>query len=402
MTRIALIAGTYLPERCSVADYTMHLSNNLRKYGVESSVLTSYYAAEAAYDPHAVGIVHGWRLFDLFTLVRAVLASKAEVVHIQYTAKIYNYEPAILLLPMLLRTAGWRSPIITTVHSQWQHKQRKNFPWSGGEDGFLLTHSNAVIATKPETEKVIHNRLPHKKNSVFYIPIAANVEVVSIDRTIARQLLRENCHWSNDSIVIVYFGFLHPGKGLETLLPAFRQVSLTQPQARLLILGGVESLDLTGEDAKKYLLQLQTLVNELDLVQSVHFTDYLNAQSVSHYLTGADIGVLPSDRPVTLNSTLLTLLAHGLPIVATESQTLPPGHPIRLIPPSDIAALASQLLQLLNHPDGRSKLGKAGIEFGQNFTWHNIIRDHLDIYSYLASKPRLLTEVGTRESEKWR
>lgn len=389
MTRIALIAGTYLPERCSVADYTMHLCNNLREYGVESSVLTSYYAAEAAYDPNAVGIVHGWRLADLSTLVRAVLASKAEVLHIQYTAKIYGFERAILLLPMLLRMAGWRSPIITTVHEcEWQQKQRKNFPWWGGEDGFLLTHSNAVIATKPETEKVIHNRLPHKKNSVFHVPIAANVEVASIDHTMARQLLRENCNWSDDSVVIVCFGFLHPGKGLETLLPAFKQVFLTQPQARLLILGGFESLDLSGEDAKRYLVQLQALVDELDLLQLVHFTDYVNAQSASHYLTGADIGVLPCDRPLTLNSSsLITLLAHGLPVVATQSQTLPIRHPVKLIPPSDIAALASQLLQLLNNPDGRSELGKAGIVFGQNFTWHNIIREHLDIYTYLTSKP---------------
>lgn len=404
MTRIALIAGTYLPERCSVADYTMHLCANLREYGVESSVLTSYYAAEAAYDPNAIGIVHGWRLADLFTLVRAVLASKAEVLHIQYTAKLYGFEPAILLLPMLLRMAGWRSPIVTTLHEcEWQEwqpknifppvewlKQRKKFPLWGGEDGFLLTHSDVVIATNTDTKKVLHNRLPQKKNSVFHIPIAANVEVASIDHTTARQLLRENCNWCKDSVVIVCFGFLHPGKGLETLLPAFKQVYLTQPQARLLILGGFESLGLSGEDAKKYLVQLQALVNELDLAQLVHFTDYVNAQSASHYLTGADIGVLPCDRPLTLNSSsLLTLLAHGLPVVATQSQTLPIGHPVRLIPPSDIAALASQLQQLLNNPDQRSELGKAGIVFGQNFTWHNIIREHLDIYSYLASKPLL-------------
>ncbi len=391
MTRIALIAGTYLPERCSVAHYTMHLCNNLREYGVESSVLTSYYAAEAAYDPNAVGIVHGWRLANLFTLVRAVLASKAEVLHIQYTAKIYNFERAILLLPMLLRMAGWRSPIVTTVHeSECHEKQRKNFPWWDREDGFLLTHSNAVIATNPETEKVIHNRLPHKQNSVFHVPIAANVEVASIGHTTARQLLRENCNWSDDSVVIVCFGFVHPGKGLETLLPAFKQVSLTQPQARLLILGGFESLDLSGEDAKKYLVQLETLVNELDLLQLVHFTDYVNAQSASHYLTGANIGVLPCDRGVTLNSSsLITLLAHGLPVVATQSQTLPAGHPVRLIPPDNINALASHLLQLLNNPDQRSELGNAGIVFRQNFTWHNIVRDHLDIYSYLASKPLL-------------
>ncbi len=404
MTRIALIAGTYLPERCSVADYTMHLCANLREYCVEPIVLTTYYAAEAAYDPNAIGIVHDWRLADLFALVRAVHASKAEVLHIQYSAQIYGFERAILLLPMLLRMSGWRMPIVTTVHEyEWQEWQPKNislssvkwlkmqgFQWWDREDGFLLTLSNAIIATTTQTEKVIHNRLRRKKNCVFHIPIAANVEVASIDYTVARQLLRQNCNWSDDSLIIVCFGFLHPGKGLETLLPAFKQVSLTQPQARLLVLGGFDSLSLNGEDAKKYLVQLQALVSELGLLQLVHFTGCVSAQTASHYLTGADIGVLPGDRPHTLDTdSLLTLLAHGLPVVATQPPTLSAGYPVKLIPPSDIAALASQLLQLLNNPNQRSDLGKAGIVFGQNFTWQNIVRDHLDIYSYLTSKPML-------------
>lgn len=392
MTRIVLIAGTYLPERCSIAEYTMHLCANLCEYGVESSVFTTYYSAEAAYDPNAIGVVHGWRLADLFSLVRAVHASKAEILHIQYAARLYGSERAILLLPMMLRKTGWRSPIVTTLHEyeSWEPKiapqpvkwlKHINLPWSNQSED-LLRHSDAVIVTNASTQKAIYNQLPQMKQ-VFHIPSAANVEVASIDRNIARQLLRENCNWSDDSLVIACFG-LHPDKKLEILL-AFKQVSITQPSARLLLLDGFESQGLSDEDEAAYLVQLQALVSQLGLSESVHFTGNVSAQTVSSYLTGADIGVLLCDRPTTLNnSSLLTLLAHGLPVVATKSSTLPSAHSVRLIPPDDIAALASELLELLDS-DLRTQIGTDIVE-GQNFIWQNTVKDHIDIYNYLTNR----------------
>ena len=403
MTRIAIIAGTYLPERSNLSDYTAQLCKNLREYCIESVVLTSYYAAEAAYDPNAIGVVHGWRLADLFALVQAVRASKAEILHIQYSGQSYGFNRAILLLPLLLRMAGWRSPIVTTIHEygcwewqpqkipsqlvEWLKLQGQHCNWWDREDGFLLTRSDAIITTKAETKTVIDKRLPKLKKRVFHIPITSNVEVAPIDCTKARQLLRQNCNWCEDSLVIAFFGFVHPGKELETLLAAFKQISAIQPRARLLIVGGFESLALTGEDAKKYLLQLQTFVSEKSLSKVVHFTGYLSAQTVSHYLTGADIGVLPCDRALSLNSTLLTLLAHGLPVVATHTQTsLPVGHSVQLVPAGDITALASELLQLLNNPERRVKLGTGRILF-PNITWQSITKAHLDVYNDLANKP---------------
>lgn len=402
MTCIALIAGTYLPERCGMADYTAHLRANLRsEYGFQSIVLTTYYAAEAAYDPNAIGVVHGWRLADLWALVQAVHNSGADILHIQYTAGTYGFQRAIFLLPLLLRVTGWRSPIVTTVHeygwSKWQPKsipsqliewlkmwgQRRHL-WDR-EDGFLLTLSDAIITTNTDAAKVIHNQLPELKNRVFHIPIAANVEVAPIDRTTARQMLCELCNWSKDSVVIAFFGFLHPVKGLETLLSAFKQVLATYPQAHLLLIGGVNSLALGSEDAKRYWVQLHELVAELGLLPLVHLTGYVSAETASHYLAGADIGVLPFNHGITLtSSSLLTLLAHGLPVVATQQNTtLPDGHPIQLVPPRDINALASALLELLNNPNERTLLSAAGRAFRQNSNWQSIARAHLEVYKTL-------------------
>jgi glycosyltransferase involved in cell wall biosynthesis len=363
-------------------------------------VLTTYYAAEAAYDPNAVGVVHGWRLADLRALVQAVRDRQADVLHIVYSANSYNFETAIFLLPLLLRMTGWRSPIVTTVdeygQGEWQfgkiplpsikwlklwgqHRQ-----WWNRENGYLLTLSDAVIATSTDVKAAIHQHLP-LKNSIFHIPVAANVDVASIEPTTARQMLRKNCQWPDDTVAIAFFGFLQPGKGLETLLKAFKQVWETHSQVRLLLVGGGESLACSGEKARKYWFQLQTLIAELGLLQLVHFTNYISAETVSHYLTGADIGVLPGDRGVTLNSTLLTLLAHGLPIVATQSQTSPAARPVQFVPPQDVNALVVALLELLDNSVKRAQLSAASRIFGQSFAWEHIAKAHLDIYSNLVT-----------------
>ena len=401
MTRhIAFIAGTYQPERCGVAHYTARLRDTLSQQGIQSVVLTTHAAAQVANDSSVKGVVRDWRLADLLSLVLAVQATSADILHIQHAAGTYGFERAIFLLPLVLRATGWRQPIVTTVHEYgWWEWQPKGVPpqmmewlktwgqrrcWWDREDGFLLTLSDAVITSNADAEAVIHERLPQLVNRVHYIPIAANVGVTPIDRDTARQLLRQKCSWPDNATVIAFFGFLHPVKGLETLLPAFKQVLATQPQARLLLVGGVESLALRGEDAKQYWHQLLALVGELGLSQLVCLTGYVNAETASHYLAGADIGVLPFNHGLTLKSgSLLTLLAHGLPVVATQHITsLPDGHPVRLVLPRNISALAAELLELLKKPNERTRLGEASRTFIQNFSWQDIERSHQSIYRF--------------------
>ncbi|WP_199316614.1 glycosyltransferase [Chroococcidiopsis sp [FACHB-1243]] len=170
--------------------------------------------------------------------------------------------------------------------------------WWDREDGFLLTGSDAMITTNAEAESVILQRMPNYADRLHRIAIAANITVVPIDRQQARQQLRQQFDWLADSFVVVFFGFLHPVKGIEYLLSAFRQVMTQQPQARLLLPGGMESLALQGEEAKSYWDRLQVLVKELHLSDRVSMTGYVSGETASHYLSGADLGVLPFNHGV--------------------------------------------------------------------------------------------------------
>ena len=108
--------------------------------------------------------------------------------------------------------------------------------------------------------------------------------------------------------------FLHPIKGINPLVQGFRKVVNRFPKARLLLMGGVETLALRGREAKKYWQKVQQQIRDLNLTAHVHCTGYIDAEQASRYLSGSDLGVLPFNPGVSLKSgSLLAMLAHGLP-----------------------------------------------------------------------------------------
>ncbi|MBW4582116.1 MAG: glycosyltransferase [Tildeniella nuda ZEHNDER 1965/U140] len=399
MIQVTLIAGTYQPTRCGVAHYTDRLRTNLDLLGIPSTVLTTHAAAKTLNAPDVIGAVHDWQVSELGALVRSLHTRPTDILHIQHAAGTYGFERAIFLLPLLLRATGWRKPIVTTVHEygwwewrpqwlsasllEWLKQWGQQHTWWDREDGFLLTCSDAILTTNTDAETVLRERLPAFDDRIHRLAIAPNIEVTPIDQTTARQTLRQTCNWSNETEIIAFFGFLHPVKGLETLLVAFKQIIATKPHVRLLLIGGVESLALVGEQAATYWHKLHTLVTTLGLDGNVHFTGYISAEAASRYLAGADLGVLPFHHGVTLKSgSLLTLLAHGLPVVATrpESPDRELDHCLTFISPRDPTGLAIALVELLNDRAKRHQLSMAGYTVVQNLTWDAIAKTHLQLY----------------------
>jgi len=402
MAQVAIIAGSYIPEKCGVAHYTQHLRESLSLLNVKSAVLTTRQAAEAVSDPSVQGVVDDWDVVDLFSLTQAIHQSQMDILHIQHAAGTYNFKRAIFLLPLLLRLTGWHKPIITTIHEYgWWEWQPKWFPpklletckiwgqhrgWWDREDGFLLTQSDAIVVTNQTATNALFDRLPQQKFLAHQIPIGANIPTSTADPKTAKQELCQHYCWLEKSVIIAFFGFLHPVKGIETLFSAFQKVAAAHPEARLLIVGGVESLALPHNQASQYWQKLEQQINTLGLAEQIKMTGYLEANQASKHLAGADIGVLPFNHGVTLKSgSLLALMSHSLPVVATlapEPDLELVHHPgVRLIPPRNVEALASELNYLLKNLEICQQLGHAGKNFSQKFSWSSIAEAHVSIYN---------------------
>lgn len=419
MTRVVMVAGTYRPERCGMAHYVQRLREALDERDVSSIVLTTREAARDSKDPGVKGVVRDWGLSDLPALVRAVRRARPEAIHIQHAAGTYGFKRAIFFLPPLLRAAGCRAPLVTTVHEYgwWEWKPRgvprgavealKTWGQRRGrwdrEDGFLLTGSDVLLTTNTHAEAAITERLPWLAPHLYRIPLVANVDIAPIGRAEARDEARSRYGWPSDAEAIAYFGFLHPVKGIENLLKAHKKLLESRPRARLLLIGGVESLALSGEEATWYWNKLQTFIEELGLEETVEMTGYLPEDDASRLLSGADVGVLPFNEGVTLKSgTLLALFAHGLPVVATRPEPPEPeladGQLVWLVERRDPSGLAAALSELLDDAPKRARLGEAGRIYTKNLSWTAIAKRHVEVYEAVLEKR--LSAHGTG-SARW-
>ena len=395
-----MLAGSYQPARCGVAHYTARLREVLGAEGVQVEIYTDRPSAARAAHDDVRAVTDGWTYRDLAPLARAIRRENPDLLHIQHAGGTYGFQRAVFLLPLLLRTFGYRGRVITTAHEYgwWDWSlpafdagahavarwgQRRGL-WDE-EDGFLLTGSDHLITTNADAERALLERLPHLAKRVTRVPIGVNITVEQVNREVARSLLRERYGWPAGAPVIAFFGFLHPVKGLETLLRAFVRVLEAQPEARLLLVGGVESLALRGAEAAHYWASLERLVAKLGLSGKGAMTGYVADEKASHLLWGADVGVLPFNHGVTLKSgSLLTLMAHGLPVVGTRPKEMEPGlDALTLVPPKDEAALAAALTPLIAAPALRCQQAEMGRAFVQRYTWDAVARQHADIYERL-------------------
>lgn len=167
-------------------------------------------------------------------------------------------------------------------------------------------------------------------------------------------------------IDLIYFGKLEPRKGIAELLDAAAQL----PDLRCAVIGG----------APDTVEALRATLEARQLQERVQLTGWLSPRQLVDWIQRARLGVCPLPLGVssvaerfTSPMKLLSMMAHGLPVVATD---LPPvraiardGHDALLVPPGDPAGLAGAIRRLLEDRDLAARLGAAARARAREFSW---------------------------------
>ena len=176
-----------------------------------------------------------------------------------------------------------------------------------------------------------------------------------------------------DSKTIVMVANMHAGaKGHGDLIEAARTVKEKFPESRFLLAGD-------GEMRPFFEGQVRALGLAEMFVFLGHRTD------IPQLLSCCDIGVLAS-KSEGLPNAVLEYLAAGLPVVATAVGGVPEiieneVHGL-LIPPENPEALATAILRLLEDPQLRASLGKAGKQRVQTrFTFPAVLESLMQVYA---------------------
>ena len=165
---------------------------------------------------------------------------------------------------------------------------------------------------------------------------------------------------------VVYAGQLYPWKGVDVLVEAMLRV----PEARLVILGGIES--------EADLPRIRERVGALGLSDRIEMLGTVPQARVAEELARASVICVPFLKSVmterhTSPIKLFEALAAGRPIVATDlpstREVLRDGETARLVPPGEPAALAAAIQGLLADREAAERLARAAWEDAPRYSW---------------------------------
>jgi glycosyltransferase involved in cell wall biosynthesis len=356
--KICFISGALPDVSCGIGDYTDTLARALARRNHEVVVLTTPRPElRPASGYRVTPLDTDWSAADVGRIAAAVKSEHPDVMHLQFPGVGYGRGLGATFTPWAMRLRGHRPLLVTTFHEfhLFRPRIRARLALSASACDLLISPDPTVLAS-------LRRHLKWRPRlATVMIPLAANVwpgaEAAPPRRPAGR-----------GELVIGYWGFLRPDKGVHLLLEAVAQIRLTQP-ARLILAGD------PGPDAE-YAASLRSRAEELGLSAAIQVTGKLPAAALSAKLQSFDVCVLPFRDGLSQNRTTYAgAVAHGLYVVTTGLHDIgfDAGTNTTFVPPNDRDALVSAILEAPSHPRQLSSTSYEG-------AWDEIADLHVAAY----------------------
>ncbi|MDX1991564.1 MAG: glycosyltransferase family 4 protein [bacterium] len=360
-----------------VGAYTQILARHFAALGNDVFLLTHTQAVE-----DAPGIkreaISGWGINALPGIRGWVKRNRLDVISLQFETAAYQMSPWVHFVPQV---AG--APVVATFHDLLVPYL---FPKAGRVRDWIVMHlartSAGVIATNHED----FARLRHLPCATL-IPIGSNIAPV-LPATFDREQQRQRAGAVPETFLLAYFGFLNRSKGVETLLHALANLREQKIPVRLVMIGGRTGSSDPSNAA--YAAEIDHLISQLNLNESIHWTGYADEREVSAWLAASDLIALPfNDGASYRRGSLMAAIAHGCPILTTTPTISIPTfvhqENLWLTPIGDAQALSEAITHLLETPMLRQRLAEGARKLDQQFQWDAIAHDCLALFQRVSA-----------------
>lgn len=178
----------------------------------------------------------------------------------------------------------------------------------------------------------------------------------------------------------LFLSRVHPKKGILNLLKAWHSV---RPVNWRLVLA--------GPDDGGHLIEVQRLIADLSLQDSVEYVGEINGVAKASLYENADLFILPSYSE-NFGVVVLEALSSGLPVITTH------GTPWRTLPEKDcgwwVAADVASLTEcireaLMVSPEELQNMGEKGRLYAKKFCWSGIASQTAEVYRWALGKGAL-------------
>ncbi|MCH7905239.1 MAG: glycosyltransferase family 4 protein [Armatimonadetes bacterium] len=382
--RLAIVS-TYVPLRCGLATFARDLAAHYGASEVAGGeafpkvVAVSPEGADLDYPPEVVYDIRRDRQSDYRTAADFLNRSPVDIVSLQHEFGIFGGEDGDLVLGLL---AALKRPVVATLHTVLRD------PTDGQRETLkqVCDHAAAVMvlaqAAKPILEAVYD--VPSEK--IVFIPHGAP------DLPFSDPAFYQESLGLAGKRVVMTFGHLGPGKGIEMALEAMARLAPDYRDVVYLVVGATHP-ELLKWEGEAYREGLERMAADLSLTDTVRFVNrHLTDTEVEEYLQAADIYVAPyTGADQIASGPLAYAVAAGKAVVATPfaaaQELLASGRGL-LTPFDDPDALAQNLRDLLDDPVKSVKMRKAAYRHGRGFTWPSIGSTYRELCSELAAGSR--------------
>ncbi|WP_278186206.1 glycosyltransferase family 4 protein [Desulfobacter hydrogenophilus] len=203
--------------------------------------------------------------------------------------------------------------------------------------------------------------------------------------------------------VILTFGLLSPGKGIETMIDALPSIVEHHPEVVYIVLGATHP-HVKKDQGESYRLSLQRRARDLGVSEHLIFYNrFVDFKELCEFLGAADIYVTPYlNKEQVVSGTLAYALGSGKATISTPywyaEEMLADGRG-RLVPFKDPAAMAEQVIDLLNNEVARHVMRKRAYTFCRKMIWKEVARRYIGLFDDVkverARSPRPIFRAKT-------
>lgn len=391
--RIAMI-GNSPPRRCGIATFTDHIRAALASAYPDLGI--DIYAMNDGgnrydYPADVVCTIEQDDLPDYAAAAHRINESGADVVCVQHEYGIFGGAAGAHLVKLLDRV---RAPVVVTLHTVLEQPD---------------AHQRAVIDALARRAAKLVVMAEKGRELLAAVHGIATDRIAVIPHGVPDRPLsdgvREKARFGfAGRRVLLTFGLLSPGKGIETMVRAMPEVVAAHPDALYVVLGATHP-HLVAREGEAYREQLGALAAELGVSDNVCLIDtYADEETLLDYLAAADIYVTPYRNIAQITSgTLSYAVALGRPVVSTpywHAAELVGDRLGRLVAPGDSAAFAEAINALLADPATLAALSRTVWEAGRSMIWPETARAYVELFEEaLASQPARLFRGPERATD---
>ena len=337
----------YLGRRGAGRIISLELARRLQKHTALTVVISSFTEEKQLWRQTE------WSLLEVETYQNTLSAVRSLFFRKQIRAlarQIEAQKPAVLLFPMFhpwnffLQRELPHIPAVVYVHDPRPHPDFWGWVFSKLETHSLRLAQYCIIMSATLEPFLEQRGIPKEKIEV--IPLAT-LHYQSPPR------VKEHA-----SPRLLFIGRIVPYKGLEILLQAFRQVH-TQFECTLTIVG--------EGNLRPYRKELAHLP-DVEIING-----WIPDTRLGAYFQQSDLLILPYTS-ASQSGIIPIAAAFALPVIATQTGGLPEqidaGDSGWLVPPKDVAALATAMCEALSEPEEARKRGLAlQKNYQTRFSW---------------------------------